>query len=76
MGLKGTLKKHMDPHVMAASMQRLAVSIETQLNPNHRHDEKWEQEQDRIRQEICDSHRYRTFGHCQRFWKMQKSASM
>jgi phosphatidylserine/phosphatidylglycerophosphate/cardiolipin synthase-like enzyme len=61
MGIKNTLKKHMDPHVMSASLQRLAVSVETQINPNHRHDEKWEQEQDRIRQEICDSHRYSSF---------------
>lgn len=58
---KDTLKKHMDPKVMAASMQRLGVSIETTLNPNHRHDEKWEKEQDRIREEICNSHRYRSF---------------
>ncbi|MCO5588220.1 hypothetical protein L7F22_042175 [Adiantum nelumboides] len=61
MGLKDTLKKHMDPEVMAASMGRLKVTIETTLNPNHRHDEAHEKEQDRIRQEICDSHRYRSF---------------
>jgi phospholipase D1/2 len=45
-------KRHMD---------MLAVSVETTINPNHRHDEKHEQEQDRIRQEICDSHRYQSF---------------
>lgn len=61
MGIKDTLKKHMDKDVMAASMARLKVTVETTFNPNHRHDEAHEQEQDRMRQEICDSHRYKSF---------------
>lgn len=61
MGIKNTLKKNMDPEVFAASMSRLGVSIQTTFNPNHRHDEKWEQENDRMRQEICESHRYKSF---------------
>lgn len=39
----------------------MKVAVETTYNPNHRHDEKHEQEVDRIRQEICDSHRFRSF---------------
>lgn len=61
MGLGKTLKKNMDPEVFAASMSRLGVSITTTLNPNHRHDEKWEKELDKIREEICESHRFRSF---------------
>lgn len=61
MGLGKTLKKNMDPEVFAASMSRLGVSITTTLNPNHRHDEKWEKEMDEIREGICESHRFRSF---------------
>jgi phospholipase D1/2 len=61
MGIKDTLKKHMDKDVLAASMARLKVTVETTFNPNHRHDEAHEQEQDRMRQEICESHRYKSF---------------
>lgn len=46
---------------MAASLQRMKVSVETMYNPNHRHDEAHEKEHDRILQEICDSHRFRSF---------------
>lgn len=61
MGLGDTLKKHMDPHVLAASMQRMKVSVETTLNPNHRHDEAHEKEEDAMREAICESHRFRSF---------------
>ncbi|PWN86991.1 phospholipase D/nuclease [Acaromyces ingoldii] len=42
-------------------MKRMKVSVETTLNPNHRHDEAHEKEQDAMRQAICDSHRFRSF---------------
>jgi phosphatidylserine/phosphatidylglycerophosphate/cardiolipin synthase-like enzyme len=55
MGLDAVMKKNMD------RMSRLGVAIQTTINPNHRHDEKWEQEEDKIREEICESHRFRSF---------------
>ncbi len=61
MGLRDTLKKHTDPDVLRATLNRLAVSVQTTVNPNHRHDEAWEQEMDRQRAEICASHRFGSF---------------
>ncbi|PWN47065.1 phospholipase D/nuclease, partial [Violaceomyces palustris] len=61
MGLGDTLKKHTDPEVLANSLKRFGFSIQTALNPNHRHDEEHEKEQDRQRQAICDSHPFKSF---------------
>lgn len=61
MGLKETLLKNRDPEVLKASLERLSVSISTTLNPNHRHDETHEKEEDARRTAICDSHRFRSF---------------
>lgn len=55
MGFEDVLKKQKD------RMSRLGIAIQTSINPNHRHDEKWEQEEDKIREEICESHRFRSF---------------
>ncbi|KAE8226465.1 hypothetical protein CF319_g941 [Tilletia indica] len=61
MGLGETLKKHLDPEVFAASMSRLAVSVRTTINSNHRHDEADEKERDAQLQAICNSHRFNSF---------------
>ncbi|EPQ31651.1 uncharacterized protein PFL1_00984 [Pseudozyma flocculosa PF-1] len=61
MGIKETLKKHTDIDVLKQSMSRLGVSVATAWNPDHRHDEEHEKEQDRIRQEIRDLHRFNSY---------------
>jgi phospholipase D1/2 len=42
-------------------MSRVGVAISTTWNPNHRHDEPWEQEIDAKFMAIRDSHRFRSF---------------
>ncbi|KAF8317462.1 phospholipase D/nuclease [Clavulina sp. PMI_390] len=42
-------------------VERAVDTVTGIANPNHRHDEAWEQEQDRVRTEICDSHRFQSF---------------
>ncbi|KAH8927543.1 phospholipase D/nuclease [Atractiella rhizophila] len=43
------------------NLERLHTQVVTTLNPNHRHDEEYEKEQDRIRTEIAESHRFTSF---------------
>ncbi|KAK0566182.1 hypothetical protein OC844_000851 [Tilletia horrida] len=61
MGLGDTLKKHLDPEVLAASMSRLATTVKTTFDSDHRHDDADEKERDAKMQAICDSHRFRSF---------------
>jgi phospholipase D1/2 len=46
---------------LTSDIARVGVSIKTTLNPNHRHDEEWEQEIDRKLGAIRDAHRFRSF---------------
>ena len=46
---------------LASDMSRLGVAVTTTLNPNHRHDEAWEQAVDAKLQAIRDAHRFRSF---------------
>ena len=47
---------------LSSDLSRLGVAISTTLNPNHRHDEAWEQERDAKLEAIRDGHRFRSFG--------------
>ncbi|KAL5513890.1 hypothetical protein ACEPAG_2651 [Sanghuangporus baumii] len=40
---------------------RTSDTIEGLVNPDHRHDEEWEKQQDDVRAEICASHRFNGF---------------
>lgn len=46
---------------LTSGMSRLGVAISTTINPNHRHDEAWEQEVDAKMEAIRDGHRFRSF---------------
>jgi len=46
---------------LASDLSRIGVAISTTWNPNHRHDEPWEQEIDAKLMAIRDSHRFRSF---------------
>ncbi|KAL7424937.1 hypothetical protein Q5752_000624 [Cryptotrichosporon argae] len=46
---------------LASDVSRLGIAVTTTLNPNHRHDEKWEQEIDAQMTRIRDAHRFRSF---------------
>ncbi|KAK4058234.1 hypothetical protein OIO90_000973 [Microbotryomycetes sp. JL221] len=46
---------------LPGQLGRLKESVAYAVNPNHRHDEAHEQEQDRIREEIRQGHRFRSF---------------
>ncbi|KAM0793016.1 hypothetical protein ACM66B_000508 [Microbotryomycetes sp. NB124-2] len=50
---------------LPGQLKRLKESVAYAVNPNHRHDEAHEQEQDRIRIEICESHRFKSFADVQ-----------
>ncbi|OCF61802.1 phospholipase D [Kwoniella mangroviensis CBS 10435] len=46
---------------LQSDLSRLGIAISTTLNPNHRHDEAWEQEVDAKIEAIRDQHRFRSF---------------
>lgn len=46
---------------LTSDLSRLGVAVKTTWNPNHRHDEEWEQEVDRKMEAIRDGHRFRSF---------------
>lgn len=46
---------------LSSNFSRLGTAISTTLNPNHRHDEAWEQEVDRKLEAIRNEHRFRSF---------------
>ncbi|KAK4685290.1 phospholipase D1/2, partial [Tremellales sp. Uapishka_1] len=46
---------------LASDVARLGTAVSTTLNPNHRHDEKWEKEIDAKMEAIRDGHRFRSF---------------
>jgi len=46
---------------LSSNLSRLGVAVKTTLNPNHRHDEEWEQEVDAKIEKIRDGHRFRSF---------------
>jgi phospholipase D1/2 len=46
---------------LQSGLSRLGVAVSTTLNPNHRHDEEWEQEVDAKMEAIRDGHRFRSF---------------
>ncbi|WWD20129.1 hypothetical protein CI109_104605 [Kwoniella shandongensis] len=46
---------------LASDLSRLGTAISTTINPNHRHDEAWEQEVDAKMEAIRDGHRFRSF---------------
>jgi phospholipase D1/2 len=46
---------------LASDLSRIGVAISTTWNPNHRHDEAWEQEIDAKLMAVRDSHRFRSF---------------
>ncbi|EIW71690.1 hypothetical protein TREMEDRAFT_71238 [Tremella mesenterica DSM 1558] len=46
---------------LASDLSRLGVAVSTSINPNHRHDEAWEQEVDAKLERIRDQHRFRSF---------------
>jgi phospholipase D1/2 len=46
---------------LTTNMSRLGTAVKTTLNPNHRHDEEWEQEVDAKIEKIRDGHRFRSF---------------
>ena len=46
---------------LASDVSRLGVAVTTTFNPNHRHDEAWEQAVDAKLQAIRDGHRFRSF---------------
>ncbi|ORX37927.1 hypothetical protein BD324DRAFT_623854 [Kockovaella imperatae] len=46
---------------IGSDFSKLGVAISTTLNPNHRHDEAWEQERDAKLEAIRDGHRFRSF---------------
>ncbi|SCZ90767.1 BZ3500_MvSof-1268-A1-R1_Chr1-3g02230 [Microbotryum saponariae] len=46
---------------MPGRLERLGESVRFAYNPNHRHDEEHEREEDRIRAEICAAHRFGSF---------------
>ena len=46
---------------LTSDLSRLGVAVKTTLNPNHRHDEEWEQEVDAKIEKIRDGHRFRSF---------------
>ena len=46
---------------LSSDLSRLKTAVTTTLNPNHRHDEKWEQEVDAKMEALRDSHRFRSF---------------
>ena len=48
-------------HHLSADLSRLGVAVSTTWNPNHRHDEAWEQEVDAKMERIRDGHRFRSF---------------
>ena len=45
----------------ASHLKHKIGKFENIVNPNHRHDEKHEQETDRKRTAICDTHRFNSF---------------
>ncbi|KAI5475207.1 phospholipase D [Pseudohyphozyma bogoriensis] len=47
---------------LPADLSKLKESVAYSFNPNHRHDEDFEKEIDRIRTEIANSHRFQSFG--------------
>lgn len=62
MGIGHLIKKNItNPSEIRANFERLAVSVHSTINPNHRHDEAWEQELDAQREAVCASHRMRSF---------------
>ncbi|WWD04171.1 hypothetical protein V865_002237 [Kwoniella europaea PYCC6329] len=46
---------------LQSDLSRLGIAISTTLNPNHRHDEAWEQEVDAKIEAIRDQHRFRSY---------------
>jgi hypothetical protein len=46
---------------LSSNVSRLGTAVKTTLNPNHRHDEEWEQEVDAKIEKIRDGHRFRSF---------------
>ncbi|WWC65686.1 uncharacterized protein I303_108307 [Kwoniella dejecticola CBS 10117] len=46
---------------LQSDLSRLGIAISTTINPNHRHDEAWEQEVDAKIEAIRDGHRFRSF---------------
>lgn len=61
LGLVNLIKKNTDLSELRANFERLNVSVQSTLNPNHRHDEPWEQELDAQREALCASHRMHSF---------------
>nr|ODN91177.1 phospholipase D [Cryptococcus depauperatus CBS 7841] len=46
---------------LGSDFSRLGIAISTTWNPNHRHDEEWEKENDAKMEAIRDLHRFRSF---------------
>lgn len=46
---------------LSSGLSRVGVAISTTWNPNHRHDEEWEQEIDKKLMDIRESHRFTSF---------------
>jgi len=46
---------------LSSNVSRIGTAVKTTLNPNHRHDEEWEQEVDAKIEKIRDGHRFRSF---------------
>lgn len=61
MGIVDLLKKNTNPNELRANLERLSINVQSTINPDHRHDEKWEQELDAQREAVCASHRMRSF---------------
>ena len=57
--LKNKLEAKVDN--LSSDLSKLGVAVKTTWNPNHRHDEEWEQEVDRKMEAIRDGHRFRSF---------------
>ncbi|KAG8908268.1 hypothetical protein FRB99_007801 [Tulasnella sp. 403] len=55
------IAKSASKNTIQKTVERAVAEVKGAWNPNHRHDEPHEIEADRIRQAICDSHRFQSF---------------